>query len=130
MLAVGQECSDKNDQCEVHGNSTIPGHASYLVAKALEDTGAEPANRYDRAAKLYYTVLSQFLMVRAFPGGLVAVWVGGLVSATLVALPASQLWGAAGAAVAQSLGSLVVLGGVVFLVMRKLSTPTEAHHAV
>jgi Zn-dependent metalloprotease len=60
-LAVGQECSDKNDQCEVHGNSTIPGHASYLIAKALEDKSGPAGNRYDRAGTLYYTVLTQYL---------------------------------------------------------------------
>jgi Zn-dependent metalloprotease len=60
-LAQGQECTDKNDQCEVHGNSTIPSHASYLVAKALEDSNAPAQSRFDRAAKLYYTVLTQWL---------------------------------------------------------------------
>lgn len=60
-LAIGQECNDKNDQCEIHGNATIPGHASYLIAKALELSDEKSQNRYDRAAKLYYTVLTQWL---------------------------------------------------------------------
>lgn len=45
-------CDGSNDRCHVHYNSTIPGHASYLVHEAL---GAE------KAQLLYYTALTQNL---------------------------------------------------------------------
>lgn len=45
-------CDSKNNKCWVHVNSTIPGHASYLVIQAI---GAE------KAEKLYYATLTQFL---------------------------------------------------------------------
>lgn len=41
-----------NDMCWVHVNATIPGHASYLVAKAIGK---------DKAEKLYYLTLTQYL---------------------------------------------------------------------
>ncbi len=51
-LAVGEECNDENDNCEVHANSTIPSHAAYLIAKAVGE---------EIASKIYYIVLTQRL---------------------------------------------------------------------
>jgi Zn-dependent metalloprotease len=52
VVKAGQACDDSNDQCWVHFNSTIPGHASYLVYQAIGKSKAE---------LLYYTVLTQNL---------------------------------------------------------------------
>ncbi|MFZ9594772.1 MAG: M4 family metallopeptidase [Bdellovibrionia bacterium] len=52
FLNEPQPCSPKNDHCWVHFNSTIPGHASYLVTQALGKAKAE---------LLYYTALTQNL---------------------------------------------------------------------
>jgi Zn-dependent metalloprotease len=49
-------CNRSNDYCWVHLNATIPGHASYLVYRALGKTKAE---------KLYYNVLTQRLTATA-----------------------------------------------------------------
>jgi Zn-dependent metalloprotease len=49
-VAEEQACDKNNDNCWVHFNATIPGHASYLVYQAL---GAE------KAEMLYYTALTQ-----------------------------------------------------------------------
>ncbi len=51
--SAGMDCNEQNDSCWVHVNSTIPGHASYRVFKALGQAKAE---------KLYYLVLTQYLM--------------------------------------------------------------------
>ena len=53
---ISSTCDGTNDHCWVHVNSTIPGHASYLVTQAI---GRE------KAQKLYYTVLTQFLSARS-----------------------------------------------------------------
>ena len=53
---IPSTCDGTNDHCWVHVNSTIPSHASYLVATAI---GRE------KAQKLYYTVLTQFLSARS-----------------------------------------------------------------
>jgi len=45
-------CSRKNDNCWVHVNSTIPGHAAYLMAQKI---GAV------KTGKLWYLVLTQYL---------------------------------------------------------------------
>jgi len=45
-------CGRSNDNCWVHVNATIPGHAAYLVAKAIGNRKTE---------KLYYLVLTQYL---------------------------------------------------------------------
>jgi Zn-dependent metalloprotease len=45
-------CGDTNDNCYVHINSTIPSHASYLVAQAVGR---------DKAEKIYYRVLTQLI---------------------------------------------------------------------
>jgi Zn-dependent metalloprotease len=49
-------CSKSNDNCWVHVNSTIPGHASYLVVQAIGK---------DRAERLYYKTLTHFLTQRS-----------------------------------------------------------------
>jgi bacillolysin len=49
-LAVGEKCTERNDQCEVHANSLIPSHAAYLVAKAIGD---------EEMGQLYYIALTQ-----------------------------------------------------------------------
>jgi bacillolysin len=48
----GTECGEENDSCWVHWNSTIPGHASYLVTQAIGKKKAE---------KLYYLTMTQYL---------------------------------------------------------------------
>lgn len=53
-VATGS-CDGSNDNCWVHMNATLPGHASYLVYKAIGQAKAE---------KLYYTVLTQALSPR------------------------------------------------------------------
>jgi aureolysin len=49
---ISNTCDRSNDNCWVHVNSTIPGHASYLVTQAI---GKE------KAQKLYYLALTQYL---------------------------------------------------------------------
>lgn len=48
-------CDQNNDNCWVHINATIPGHASYLITQAIGQAKAE---------KLYYTVLTHALGAR------------------------------------------------------------------
>jgi Zn-dependent metalloprotease len=48
----GLKCGPANDNCFVHINATLPGHASYLIAQAIGRPKAE---------KLYYTVMTQYL---------------------------------------------------------------------
>jgi Zn-dependent metalloprotease len=45
-------CNSSNDRCWVHYNSTIPGHAAYLVHEAIGKTKAET---------LYYLTLTHYL---------------------------------------------------------------------
>jgi Zn-dependent metalloprotease len=52
VVGPGEYCDSTNDNCWVHFNSTIPGHASYLVTQALGKAKAET---------LYYTALTQNL---------------------------------------------------------------------
>ncbi|RYZ68051.1 MAG: hypothetical protein EOP09_10055 [Proteobacteria bacterium] len=51
MTAKGA-CSDANDYCYVHINSTIPSHAAFLVSEAI---GPE------KAEQLYYFVLTHLM---------------------------------------------------------------------
>ena len=51
-LAKRPTCDRTNDNCWVHINSTVPSHAAYVVHQAI---GRE------KAEKLYYVVLTQFL---------------------------------------------------------------------
>ena len=74
------------------------------------------------------SVLSQFLVVRRFPRALVALWIVGAGVAVLAAFPAVRLWGALGAAWAQSAGSLVVLVGVVAMTVRKVRREARGQH--
>jgi bacillolysin len=55
-LSTPGTCDRENDQCYVHINSTIPGHASFLVARAI---GAQ------KAEKIFYTTLVHRLTARA-----------------------------------------------------------------
>ncbi len=52
QMPVNETCDDSNDNCWVHINATILGHASYLVSQAIGPT---------QAAQLYYTTLTQSL---------------------------------------------------------------------
>lgn len=54
-MPVDETCDASNDNCWVHINATILGHASYLVSQAIG-----PAN----AEKLYYATLTQSLSAR------------------------------------------------------------------
>jgi Zn-dependent metalloprotease len=56
LVATGACDPRTNDNCWVHVNATIPGHASYLVVQAIGKENAE---------KLYYTALTQYLNSRA-----------------------------------------------------------------
>jgi bacillolysin len=49
-------CDESNDRCWVHFNSTVPGHASYLIYNAI---GAE------KTEALYYLTLTQYLSSEA-----------------------------------------------------------------
>lgn len=55
-LATSETCGRLNDNCYVHINSTVPGHASYRVAQAIGMAKTEV---------LYYHVLTQRLAPRA-----------------------------------------------------------------
>ena len=51
-VASPAKCDRTNDNCWVHINATIPGHASYLVFQAVGQ---------EKAEKLYYATLTQAL---------------------------------------------------------------------
>ncbi len=55
-ISSGAACDDTNDFCNVHLNSTIPSHASYLVHQAIGK---------DKAEKLYYLALTQYYTAAA-----------------------------------------------------------------
>jgi Zn-dependent metalloprotease len=55
MMPTTDTCDDSNDNCWVHINATILGHASYLVSQAI---GAQ------KAEQLYYNTLTQSLSTR------------------------------------------------------------------
>lgn len=52
MMPVSSTCDRDNDNCWVHINSTIPGHAAYLMTQAI---GAE------KTEKIFYATLTQNL---------------------------------------------------------------------
>jgi Zn-dependent metalloprotease len=52
----GEACDGRNDRCFVHFNSTIPGHASYLVHEAIGK---------DKAERIYYLALTQYYTAQA-----------------------------------------------------------------
>jgi bacillolysin len=55
MQPISGTCDQTNDNCWVHINATIPGHAAYLVTQAI---GAQ------KAEHLYYLTLTQSLSAR------------------------------------------------------------------
>jgi O-antigen/teichoic acid export membrane protein len=73
------------------------------------------------------SVLSQYLVSRRFPLGLVGLWLVGCAIAEIAALPAVRRWGGIGAASAQSLGSLFVLGGIALMTYKKVYTESRGH---
>jgi O-antigen/teichoic acid export membrane protein len=73
------------------------------------------------------SVLSQYLVSRRFPVGLVGLWIVGCAVAEIAALPAVRRWGGIGGASAQSLGSLIVLGGVALMTIRKVRLESRGY---
>ena len=61
-LAQRQKCTDENDQCEVHANSTIWSHAAYLMYEGfVNQLGMQPAVAEKILSRLYFITLTHRL---------------------------------------------------------------------
>ncbi len=55
------ECSDDNDQCEVHANSTIWSHSAYLVDSGLQALGYKSMEADKMVGQLFFLTLTHRL---------------------------------------------------------------------
>ncbi len=61
-LAKNEKCSDENDQCEVHANSTIWSHTAYLIDQGFQNDLNMSAEQADqKMSQLYFLTLTHKL---------------------------------------------------------------------